>query len=275
MTADVTTKTAGEPAASAPSAPLAPFRLDGRVALVTGSARGLGFEMAKALARAGARVAINGRDPGRLAAAAQAIAAGCGHEVETLAFDVADHAAASAAMAALQARHGRLDILVNNVGARDRRSLQDFTPAEAERLLATDLLAPMLLARQAAGYMAAQRHGRLITVTSIAGQVANRNDPVYTAAKAGLTGLMRALAVDHARDGVTSNAIAPGMFATETNQGLVDDAAFSAFVDVRVPMGRWGRPHEIGAAAVFLASDEASFVNGHVLTVDGGQTVRM
>ncbi|MCB4767771.1 SDR family oxidoreductase [Ancylobacter sp. Lp-2] len=262
--------------ASAPVAALrAPFRLDGRVALVTGSARGLGFEMAKALARAGARVAINGRDAGRLAVAAQALAATTGCEVETLAFDVADRAAASAAVEALHARHGRLDILVNNVGARDRRALQDFTAEDAERLLATDLLAPMLLARQAAGYMAAQGHGRLITVTSIAGQVANRNDPVYTAAKAGLTGLMRALAVDYARDGVTSNAIAPGMFATETNQGLVDDAAFSAFVDVRVPAGRWGRPHEIGAAAVFLAADEASFVNGHVLVVDGGQTVRM
>lgn len=251
------------------------FCLDGRVALVTGSARGLGLEMAKALARAGAQVFLNGRDEERLAAAARAVQEETGHPVEAAAFDVTDFAAGEAAIAAIAERHGRFDILVNNVGARDRRGLADFSPLEAERLIATDLVAPMMLARAAAERMAAQGHGRLITVTSIAGQVANRNDPVYTAAKAGLAGLMRALAVDYARAGVTSNAIAPGMFATETNAGLVQDAGFSAFVDIRVPAGRWGRPHEIGAAAVFLASDEASFVNGHVLVVDGGQTVRM
>lgn len=255
--------------------PPSPFRLDGRVALVTGAGRGLGFEMAKALALAGARVAINGRDAARLEAAAGRIAEAGGHMPRPLAFDVADIDAGREAIAALVRDEGRIDILVNNVGARDRRPLADFSPEEAQRLIATDLVAPMMLAREAAGRMVAHRHGRLITVTSIAGHVANRHDPVYTAAKAGLTGLMRALAVDYAREGITSNAIAPGMFATETNEGLVRDARFSEFVDIRVPVGRWGRPHEIGAAAVFLASDEASFVNGHVLTVDGGQTVRM
>lgn len=252
-----------------------PFSLDGRIALVTGAARGLGFEMAKALAAAGANVVINGRHAGRLEAAAATLAAATGRPVHTACFDVGDPAAGRDAIAAIARTQGRLDILVNNVGARDRRPLKDFTAGEAQALIATDLVGPMLLAREAAEHMAARRHGRLITVTSIAGHVANRDDPVYTAAKAGLTGLMRALAVDYARAGITSNAIAPGMFATETNAGLVADAGFSAFVDVRVPLGRWGRPHEIGAAAVFLASDEASFVNGHVLVVDGGQTVRM
>ena len=252
-----------------------PFRLDGRVALVTGAGRGLGFEMAKALAAAGARVVINGRHAGRLEAAAAALTGATGRAVAIAPFDVADYAAGRAAIAALVGAHGRLDILVNNVGARDRRPLQDFVPGEVEALLAADLVGPMLLAREAAEHMAAHRHGRLITVTSIAAHIANRHDPVYTAAKAGLGGLMRALAVDYARAGITSNAIAPGMFATETNAGLVADANFSAFVDVRVPLGRWGRPEEIGAAAVFLASDEASFVNGHVLVVDGGQSVRM
>lgn len=257
------------------AAPRPPFALHGRVALVTGAGRGLGFEMAKALARAGATVVINGRDAGRLEAAAARLREDTGGEVGICAFDVADRAGGDAALAGLVAAHGRLDILVNNVGARDRRPLEAFSAEELERLIATDLIAPMLLARAAAAIMKRQQHGRLIFITSIAGQVANRDDPVYTAAKAGMTGLMRSLAVDHARDGITSNAIAPGMFATETNAGLVADAAFSRFVDVRVPTGRWGRPEEIGAAAVFLASDEASFVNGHVLTVDGGQTVRM
>lgn len=253
-----------------------PFSLHGRVALVTGSGRGLGFEMAKALSAAGAVVVLNGRREDNLKAAAQAVKEANGEaQVDTAAFDVSDATAGASAIAGIVERHGGLDILVNNVGARDRRALDDFTAEQAAALIATDLVGPMMLAREAAARMAARGYGRLITVTSIAGQVANRNDPVYTAAKAGLTGLMRALAVDYARSGITSNAIAPGMFATETNQGLVDDAQFSAFVDIRVPVGRWGRPHEIGSAAVFLASEEASFVNGHVLVVDGGQTVRM
>lgn len=252
-----------------------PFALHGRVVLVTGAARGLGYEMAKALARAGATVIINGRDAGRLETSVGALRDETGGNIESTAFDIADREAAGKAIDAIVARHGRLDILVNNVGARDRRPLDAFSAEEATSLVATDLIAPMMLARAAAAIMKRQGHGRLIFVTSIAGHVSNRNDPVYTAAKAGVTGLMRSLAVDHARDGITSNAIAPGMFATETNAGLVADADFSRFVDVRVPLGRWGKPEEIGAAAVFLASDEASFVNGHVLIVDGGQTVRM
>lgn len=259
------------------TAPVAsrPFRLDGRIALVTGAGRGLGFEMARALAAAGATVVINGRHAERLEIAAVALGAATGRAVHIAPFDVADTGAGREAIAAVTREHGRLDILINNVGARDRRPLKDFSPEEASALIGTDLVGPMLLAREAAERMAEHRHGRLITVTSIAGHVANRHDPVYTAAKAGLTGLMRALAVDYARLGITSNAIAPGMFATETNAALVGDAEFSAFVDIRVPIGRWGKPEEIGAAAVFLASDEASFVNGHVLVVDGGQTVRM
>lgn len=252
-----------------------PFSLHSRVALLTGAGRGLGLEMAKALARAGATVVINGRDAARLEPAAAVVREETGGKAGVAAFDVADHVASAAALEALVAEHGRLDILVNNVGARDRRSLEAFSAPEAGALIGTNLVAPMLLAREAAAIMKRQGHGRLIFVTSIAGHVANRHDPVYTAAKAGVTGLMRSLAVDHARDGITSNAIAPGMFATETNAGLVADADFSRFVDVRVPLGRWGKPEEIGAAAVFLASDEASFVNGHVLVVDGGQTVRM
>ncbi|MCK0197222.1 SDR family oxidoreductase [Ancylobacter sp. 6x-1] len=251
------------------------FSLTGRVALVTGAGRGLGFEMAKALALAGASVTITGRDAGRLQAAAAAIGEASGQSVATAAFDIADGEAGREAIADLVTRQGRLDILVNNVGARDRRPLAAFTESEARALLEADLVGPMLLTRAAADIMAGQTHGRIIFVTSIAGHVANRDDPVYTTAKAGLTGLMRALAVDYARLGITSNAIAPGMFATETNRHLVENLDFARFVDVRVPAGRWGRPEEIAAAAVFLASDEASFVNGHVLVVDGGQTVRM
>ncbi|MBS9475976.1 SDR family oxidoreductase [Ancylobacter radicis] len=252
-----------------------PFSLEGRVALVTGAGRGLGFEMARALALSGATVIINGRDEARLRGPAEAIAAEAGRHVETAAFDVADTAAASAAITDIDRRFGRLDILVNNVGMRDRRPLKDFTATEMQALLGADLIAPALLARDAAELMARHRHGRIINISSIAAAVIYGHDAVYSAAKAGLNGLTRALAVDYARAGITANAIAPGMFATETNQAMVQNPDLAAFVDLRVPVGRWGRPAEIGAAAVFLASDEASFVNGHILVVDGGQTVRM
>ncbi len=251
------------------------FGLDGRVALVTGAGRGLGWEIARALAQAGARVLINGRDGDRLATAARAIAAATGRAVETSVFDVADGEAGRAAIAGIAARFGRLDILVNNVGMRDRRPLKDFTRAEMQALLDANLVAPALLAREAAEVMARHRHGRIINVSSIAADVIYGHDPVYSAGKAGLNGLTRALAVDYARLGITSNAIAPGMFATETNAAMVANPEVAAFVDRRIPIGRWGQPQELGPAAVFLASDEASFVNGHVLVVDGGQTVRM
>lgn len=258
-----------EPTSASP-----PFSLKGRVAVVTGAGRGLGFEMAMALARAGARVVITGRSEAGLAGAV-AKAAADGAALDVSAFDMADLDAGRVALEGVVARHGRLDILINNVGMRDRRPLSAFTASEARALYDANLLGPMMLARAAAEVMARQGHGRLIFVTSIAALAAFPDDPLYSSVKAGLGGLTRQLAVDYARLGVTVNAIAPGMFATESNAGLAGNDEFMAFARMRVPLGRLGRPHEIAAAAVFLASDEASFVNGHTLVVDGGQTVRM
>ncbi|WP_117191124.1 SDR family oxidoreductase [Rhizobium terrae] len=250
------------------------FSLKGRVALVTGSGRGLGLQMAKALAEAGAHVVLSGRSIDMLEQAAAAIT-GAGGAASAVAFDVADLDTGREVIAKIRADHGRLDILINNVGARDRRAFAAFSDAEILQLIQTDLLSAIGLSRSAAEIMKAQGHGRLISITSIIGSMARLGDAIYPIAKQGLTGLVRSLAAEYGPFGVTSNAIAPGMFATETNAAISESPEMIAFMRQRVPLQRWGRPEEIAGAALFLASDAGSFVNGHVLTVDGGMSIQM
>ena len=243
------------------------FRLDGRVALVTGAARGLGWEMAKALAEAGAHVLINGRAPERVQPRIDALRVR-GLSADMAIFDMADRAAMNQAVGAILAA-GRIDILINNVGERDRRSISKMSTDDFERLVDVDLNAAFALAKMVLPGMTERRAGRIIMVTSIAAELAVPGSASYIASKGGLSALVRALAAETGAHGITSNAIAPGFFATEANQAMFGAPSGERW-RTRVPMRRFGRPEEIAGAALFLASDAGSYVNGHTLVVDGG-----
>ncbi|MBM3570026.1 MAG: SDR family oxidoreductase [Alphaproteobacteria bacterium] len=248
-----------------------PFSLAGQVALVTGSSRGLGVAFAEALGRAGAHVVLNARGRDELERSAAALCAK-GIACSSRAFDVTDGAAVAAAISGIVAERGRLDTLVANAGIVHRAPLAEFSTADFRRVVEINLTACFDLAREASRPMVKQGRGRLIFTTSIMGVVGRPTIPSYVASKTGLIGLVRSLAAELGPQGVTANAIAPGYFKTELNKALWTDPKFNAMVEARTPLGRWGLPPELGGAAVFLASDAASYVNGHNLVIDGGMT---
>jgi gluconate 5-dehydrogenase len=246
------------------------FDLTGRRALVTGSSQGIGFALAQGLAAAGAEVILNGRDRDRLAAAAALIPGS-----RTLPFDVTDHDAVRAAVDRFEAQGDAIDILVNNAGMQHRAPLEDF-PAEAfEKLLQTNIASVFHVGQAVARHMIARRRGRIINIASVQSALARPSIAPYTATKGAVANLTKGMATDWARHGLNCNAIAPGYFDTPLNAALKADTAFNAWLEKRTPQGRWGRVEELQGACIFLASDAASFVNGHILYVDGGITASL
>ncbi len=240
------------------------FRLNGRTALITGSARGLGWEIAQGLAQAGAKVLLHGRSAERLAPRLTTLRE-AGHSGDAITFDMADRPAMRMAVTSA----GPIDILVHNVGERDRRPFAEIEPEDFARLIDVDLVAAHALVKLLVPGMLERSWGRIILVTSIVGSLASPGASSYTTAKGGLAAFARALASELASHGITANALSPGFFATETNVQLIASPAGERQRQ-RCPAKRWAEPHEIAGAALFLASPAASYVNGHTLTVDGG-----
>ena len=246
------------------------FNLSGRRALITGSSQGIGQALAQGLAEAGAEVVLNGRDVARLDAAAARIKGS-----RTLPFDATDHAAVRNAVDRFEAEVGPIDILVNNAGMQHRAPLEEF-PADAfERLLQTNIASVFHVGQAVARHMIGRGRGKIINIASVQTALARPSIAPYTATKGAVGNLTKGMATDWAKHGLNCNAIAPGYFDTPLNAALVADPAFSAWLEKRTPAGRWGRVEELQGACIFLASDAASFVNGHILYVDGGITASL
>jgi gluconate 5-dehydrogenase len=250
------------------------FDLTGRRALITGSSQGIGFALARGLAAAGAAMVLNGRDGSKLAAAAQVLRAE-GVPVETLAFDVTDHAATRAAVDGFEADHGPIDILINNAGMQHRAPLEDFPPEAFQQLLQTNIASVFNVAQAVARHMIARGAGKIINIASVQTALARPGIAPYTATKGAVANLTKGMATDWARHGLQCNALAPGYFDTPLNAALVADAGFSDWLEKRTPAGRWGRVEELVGAAVFLSAPASSFVNGTILYVDGGITASL
>ncbi|RWE77938.1 MAG: glucose 1-dehydrogenase [Mesorhizobium sp.] len=247
------------------------FGLEGRHAFVTGASRGLGLAFAEALAAAGARVTLGGRKADELRAAGDRLR-GHGYTVAESVIDVTDTQSVDAAIAASEADTGPIDILVNNAGIQRRAPLETFSDADWDALMATNLDGVFKVSRAAVKGMIQRRKGVIINVSSVQSALARPSIAPYAASKGAITMLTKSMAGEWGQHGVRVNAIAPGYFKTEMNAALVADETFSAWLTGRTPMRRWGDVEELAGAAVFLASDAASFVTGQTLLVDGGIT---
>jgi NAD(P)-dependent dehydrogenase (short-subunit alcohol dehydrogenase family) len=250
------------------------FKVDGRVALITGGARGLGEVMAMALAQAGADIALAGRQLAACEATADAIAKATGRRAKGFQADVTKLADLERLKVEVEAALGPVDILVNSAGVNKRGPIQELTEADWDFVVDTNLKGPWLCARTFGPGMVERKWGRVVNLASVLGMISLPGRTPYASSKAGVINLTRTLALEWAGTGVTVNAICPGIFGTEMNRPLMDDPVkYKEFMSI-VPMGRWGELPELSGVAVFLASDASSYMTGSTVTIDGGWTAR-
>ncbi len=247
------------------------FSLAGKNALVTGSGQGIGFGLARGLAQHGATVVLNGRTKDKVERAAATLRDE-GYSVHTSVFDVVDAAAVAAAVDRIETDVGSIDILISNAGVQFRAPLEDFPDDKWQLLLQTNVTGVFNLGKAVARHMIPRRKGKIINIASVMSELARATIAPYSATKGAVRNLTRGMCADWAKHGLQINAIAPGFFRTELNTALSENPEFNKWLDQRTPAGRWGEVPELVGAAVFLASDASSFVNGHVLYVDGGMT---
>ena len=245
------------------------FDLSGRIALVTGSSKGIGFAIATALAEAGAEIVINARNAAELEAARGRLAA-TGAKVHARAFDVTDRDAVERTVAEIEAGIGPIDILFNNAGIQRRAPLVDYKAETWREIMATNLDSVFYVGQAVAKRMLTRRRGKIINTCSVGSEISRPSIAPYNTSKGAVKMLTKAMCVEWARDGIQVNGIGPGYFKTELNTALFTDPVFDEWVKKRTPAGRWGEVAELKGVAVFLASDASSYVNGQIIYVDGG-----
>ena len=250
------------------------FDLSSRVALVTGSSSGIGYALALGLAGAGATVVLNGRDAGKLERVAADLR-GQGAAVRVAAFDVTSGDAVATAINRIEHEVGAIDILVNNAGMQRRAPLEQFEEAQWHELMKTNLDSVFLVGQAVARHMIPRRKGKIINICSVQSELGRPNIAAYTASKGAVKMLTKGMAIDWGPYGLQVNGLGPGYFKTELTKALVDNPEFSGWLINRTPSRRWGDVDDLVGAAVFLASDASSFVNGHILYVDGGVTATL
>jgi gluconate 5-dehydrogenase len=250
------------------------FRLDGRVALVTGSSAGIGLALARGLGQAGATVVLNGRSATSCEAAAATLR-GEGLQVRNQVFDVTESAQVVKAVDAIEASVGPIDILINNAGIQRRAPFADFVETDWHELMRTNLDSVYHVGQAVARKMISRKRGRIINICSVQSELGRPGIAPYTASKGAVKMLTKGMAIDLGPHGINVNGIGPGYFKTELNAKLVADETFSSWLINRTPSRRWGDVEDLAGAAVFLASDASKFVNGHILYVDGGVTASL
>ena len=250
------------------------FSLEGRNALITGSSQGIGFALARGLGQAGARVILNGRGAAKLSKAAATLRDE-GLTVEEAVFDVTDAPAVSEGIARIEQEIGPVDILVNNAGIQRRASLEEFSDSDWKDVMETNVDSVFYVSKAVATHMIPRKRGKIINICSVQSELGRPSVAPYAASKGAIKMLTKGMCIDWGPHGIQVNGIGPGYFKTELTDALVKDETFSGWLTGRTPARRWGNVEELAGAAVYLASDAASFVNGHILYVDGGVTASL